>query len=211
MSSPDCTDVCEIVHTLLAGLGFEISDDEDHMDIIEALSHCKLVREQPEAEKIWHLWDLTQGTIDAIVKEKGLSIAGKDMDEIARKAKKGIDAALDFVWEEAVENAIKGTEADWSFCIISRSLSDSSEHRSGNRYELTETWVGEIGCKSGDASFTFDFEFLHHVSQDNGGDTASITHSKPDVFDEDTWDDLLSAMTDFIETVYGKEPWKEAD
>ncbi len=38
----------------------------------------------PESEeKTWHLWDLTPGTIEAIMKEKGLSLAEKDLDEIA--------------------------------------------------------------------------------------------------------------------------------
>ncbi len=207
MSSPDCTDVCEIVHTLLAALGFEISDDEDHTDIIETLSQCKLVREQSEAEKIWHLWDLTQGTIEAIAKEKGLSIAGKDMDEIARKAKKGIDAALDFVWEEAVENAIKGTKADWSFCIISRSLSDSSEHLGRGDYGLTATWTGEIRAESSGISFVFDFEFMHHVTSDSGSDSAKIISSKPDAFNERDWDDLISVMQDFIEYEYRENWW----
>ncbi len=63
-------------------------------------------------ERIWHLWDLTQDTIEAIAKRKGLSLEGKDFDEIARLTKKGIDAALDFVWEEAVLNAIRNTEAE---------------------------------------------------------------------------------------------------
>lgn len=63
-------------------------------------------------EKTWHLWDLTQETIEAIAKQKGLSLEGKDFDEIARQTKKGIDAALDFVWEEAIENAIRNTRAE---------------------------------------------------------------------------------------------------
>ncbi len=112
MSHPDCSDVCEIIHAQLSALGFMVSDDEDHTDMIEMLAQCKLVREHtPDKEKIWSLWDLTQGTIEAVAKEKGISIAGKNLDEIARLTKKGIDAALDFVWEEAVENAIKGTKA----------------------------------------------------------------------------------------------------
>ncbi len=210
MSSPSCTDVCEIIHTGLRGLGFEISDDEDHTDMLEALAKCKLVIEHPEdKERVWPLWNLTEETIRAIAREKGLSLTGKDLDEIARLTKKGIDAALDFVWEEAIENAIKGTKADWKFNIIDRSLSDSSERRNGNSYEFTETWAGEIECKSEGASFVFDFELVHHVTEDNGGDTARITSSKPDVFNEDEWDDLTYKMTDFIETTYRAEHWKE--
>ncbi len=51
-------------------------------------------------EKTWHLWDLTQETIEAIAREKGLSLEGRDFDEIARQTKKGIDAALDFAWKK---------------------------------------------------------------------------------------------------------------
>lgn len=162
-----------------------------------------------EQEKAWPMWVLTQGTIEEIAKQKGLSMVGKDPDEIARMTKKGIDAALDFVWEEAVEGGIRNTEANWEFSIIDRNLLESSEHRDGNSYRLTETWVGEIECRSGDASFMFDFELVHHVTEDNGGDAAKITSSKPDVFNEDEWDDLIYAMADFIETTYRAEHWKE--
>lgn len=211
MSTPDCTDICEVIHTGLRRVGFDITDDEDHTDMLDALAKCKLVLEHPEdKEKIWPLWNLTEETIRAIAKQNGLSLAGKDLDEIAQITKKGIDAALDFVWEEAIENAIKGTKADWKFNIVDRSLSDSSERRSGNSYELTETWAGEIECKSEGASFVFDFELVHHVTEDNGGDTAKITSSKPDVFNEDEWDNLTYEMTDFIETTYRAEHWKEA-
>ncbi len=206
MSLPDCTDVCEIIIQELARLGFKVSDDEDHTEMIEQLAQCKLVRLHPvDEEKTWHLWDLTQSTIEAIAKRNGLSIAGKDLDEIARITKKGIDSALDFVWEEAIENAIKLMKANWTFNIISRNLSDSSEHRSGNHYGLTETWTGEVGCKSGEASFVFDFELVHHLTEDNGTDTAKITNHKPDDFNEDEWDDLTYAMADFVETTYKKE------
>lgn len=210
MSLPDCTDVCEVVIDALARLGFKFTDDPDHEDILEALGKVKFVLLHPgDKEKTWTLWNLTQGTIEAIANQKGLSLVGKDLDEIARLTKKGIDAALDFVWEEAIENAIKGTKADWKFNIVDRSLSDSSEHRNGNRYELTETWAGEIECKSEGASFVFDFELVHHVTEDNGGDTAKITSSKPDVFMEDEWDDLTYAMADFIETTFKADHWKE--
>ncbi len=200
MSRPGCSDVCEIIHAQLSAIGFKISDDEDHADMIEMLAQSKLVRKHsPDGEKIWSLWDLTQGTIEAVAKEKGISIAGKNLDEIARLAKKGIDAALDFVWEEAVENAIKVTKADWKFNIVARNLSCSSKQSNGNSYEITETWAGEVECKSEGAFFIFNFELVHHVTEDTGGDTVKITSIKPDVFNEDEWDDLVYAMTDFIE------------
>ena len=210
MSQTDCADVCEVVIDALARLGFKFTDDPDHEDILEALGKVKFVLLHPDdKKKTWPLWNLTQETIEAVAKEKGLSIIGKDLDEIARLTKKGIDATLDFVWEEAIESAIKGAKADWKFNIVERSLSDSSERRSGNSYELTEMWAGEIEYRSEGASFVFDFELVHHVTEDNGGDTAKITSIKPDVFNEDEWDDLTYAMIDFIETTYREEHWKE--
>ncbi len=210
MSLPSCTDICEIIIQELTSLGFKVSDDEDHTEMIEQLAQCKLVRLHPIGEeKIWHLWDLTQSTIEAIAKQKGLSLTGKDLDEIARITKKGIDSALDFVWEEAIENAIKLTKANWAFDIIFRDLSDSSEHYTGNCYELTETWTGEIECKSGDASFVFCFNLVHRETEDNGStNTAIITNSKPDVFNENEWDDVTYAMIQFIETTSKKEHWR---
>lgn len=45
MSRPDCSDVCEIIHTWLLDIGFKIDPhDEDHSDMIEALGKCKLVK-----------------------------------------------------------------------------------------------------------------------------------------------------------------------
>ncbi len=112
MNQTDCTDVYDFVLGALGALGFEFTDNPDHEDVLEALGKVKFVLLHPgDKEKTWPLWDLTMETIEAVAKEKGLSIIGKDPDEIARLTKKGIDAALDFVWEEAIENAIKGTEA----------------------------------------------------------------------------------------------------
>ncbi len=112
MSQKNCTDVYDVVLGALGALGFKFTDDPDHEDVLEALGKVKFVLLHPgDKEKTWPLWDLTMETIEAVAKEKGLSIIGKDPDEIARLTKKGIDAALDFVWEEAVENAIKGTKA----------------------------------------------------------------------------------------------------
>jgi len=54
MSEPDCTDVCEAVIPALKRLGFKISDDTDHTDVLEALSQCKLVKREIEVkEPIW--------------------------------------------------------------------------------------------------------------------------------------------------------------
>lgn len=209
MSDPDCVDVCEAVRSMLGGFGFEFNDTEDHTDMLEALGKVKFVLIHPEdKERVWPLWNLTDETIKAIAREKGLTLAGKDFDEIARVTKKGIDAALDFVWEEAVKNAIKITEAEWVFSVASHELSERSEFTSGRIQSCNETWTGEIECKSGDTSFVFGFELVHLVTEDNGGDTAKITSSKPDEFNEEAWDDLTYLMMDFIETIYRTEHWE---
>lgn len=208
MSDPDCVDVCEAVRSMLGGFGFKFNDTEDHTDRLEALGKVKFVLIYPEEkERVWPLWNLTDETIKAIAREKGLSLAGKDFDEIARVTKKGIDAALDFVWEEAVKNAIKITEAEWVFRVASHELSERSVFTSGRIHSCNETWTGEIECKSQGASFVFGFELVHLVTEDNGGDTAKITSSKPDEFNEEAWDDLTYAMMDFIETAYRAEHW----
>lgn len=71
-----------------------------------------LKAEAQSKERTWNTWVLHESTIKEISGRKGLSLEGKDMDEIARLVRKGIDAALDFVWEEAIENAIKLTPAE---------------------------------------------------------------------------------------------------
>lgn len=45
MSSPDCTDVCEIIISQLKALGFKISNNEDHTDVINALNKCSLIKD----------------------------------------------------------------------------------------------------------------------------------------------------------------------
>lgn len=211
MSSPSCTDVCEIIHTGLRGLGFEISDDEDHTDMLEALAKCKLVIEHPEdKERVWPLWNLTEETIKAIAKEKGLALTGKDFDEIARQTRKGIDASLDFVWEKIVIGAIKNTKADWALEIASHELIDRSVFSSGGIHEHFETWKGEIDCKSGENKFFFDFEFTHRVTLDSSSNEVKITSPMPEeYFTEDEWVDLTDKMITFVEIAYKKEPWKE--
>ena len=43
MSIPRCTEVCDHIVGWLNMLGFEISDDEDHSDVLDALSECVLI------------------------------------------------------------------------------------------------------------------------------------------------------------------------
>jgi len=44
MSEMSCSDVCEVVTMRLKRLGFDISDDPDHTDVLEALGCIKFVK-----------------------------------------------------------------------------------------------------------------------------------------------------------------------
>lgn len=210
MSTPDCTDICEIIIDQLRAIGFNVSQDEDHTSMIEQLALCKLVRESGHGEKEWPLWNLAEETIKAIANEKGLSLVGRDFDEIARQTKKGIDAALDFVWEEVVIGAIRSTKADWALEITNHELIDHSVFSGGRIHDCLETWKGEIECKSGENKFFIDFEFAHCVTLEDSSNKAKITSPRPDkYFNEDEWADLMDKMITFIETAYKKEPWEE--
>lgn len=212
MSLPDCTDICDIIIQQLTDLGFKVSDDEDHTEMIEQLAQCKLVRIHPVGEeKVWPLWNLTGETIKAIAREKGLSLVGKDFDEIARQTGKGINAALDFVWEEAIENAIKNTKAEWEFTIISFERIDFSEHGSGNMCMLNETWKGEVQCKAEDVSLALDFVLEHHVSGDGNNNDVKINSPMPALFTEDDWDDFVCRLENFICIDYKSDPWKAGE
>lgn len=144
MSTPGCTDVCEIIIGQLRALGFNVNDDEDHTSMIEQLALCKLVREPSPGERVWPMWNLTEETITAIAKRNGVSLTGRDFDEIARGTKKGFDAALDFVWEEAIIGAIRSTKPEWKFEVMSHELIDKSTFTSGSINSCYEEWKGEI-------------------------------------------------------------------
>jgi hypothetical protein len=44
MSEPDCTDVCERVDSTLRKMGFKISEESDHTDILEALDKVEFIK-----------------------------------------------------------------------------------------------------------------------------------------------------------------------
>ncbi len=159
-------------------------------------------------ERTWPLWNLTEETIRAIAREEELTLIGKDFDEIARQTKKGIDAALDFVWEEAIENAIENTKAEWDFTITSIERTDFSEHGSGGTYVFNETWKGEVLCKAENDSLVLDFVLEHHVTEDGSNNEAKVTSPRSDTFTEDDWDDFVYRLENFICIDYKSNPWK---
>ncbi len=46
MSDISCSDVCEVVLARLGALGFKISDDPDHTDVLEALDKVTFVKDE---------------------------------------------------------------------------------------------------------------------------------------------------------------------
>jgi hypothetical protein len=208
---PSCTDVCEVVRTMLGGFGFKFDDTEDHTDMLEALAKVRFVLTQPKkGERVWPLWNLTEETIRAVAKKNGLSLTGRDFDEIARVTKKGIDAALDFAWEEAVENAINNEDANWKFEVMSHELIDGSTFTSGRVHSDYELWKGEIECKAEEDKFLFDFELTRHSTQDGSTNEIKITSQRPEPqFPEEDWSELVDRMITYIEGVYKGGHWKE--
>jgi len=62
--------------------------------------------------KVWPCWNLSEEDIRMIAEEKDLSLEGKELEEIAQKAKKGIENALgDWPWDIIIEKAIKDTKS----------------------------------------------------------------------------------------------------
>lgn len=62
--------------------------------------------------RVWPCWNLSVGDITLIAAEKGLSLEGKDFEEIAHRTKKGIENSLgEWPWDIIVEEAIKNTES----------------------------------------------------------------------------------------------------
>ena len=55
----------------------------------------------------WHCWTLSTKDIIGIAKRKGISLVNKDVDDIARLVKKGIQWSLDEQWEGIVTDSIR--------------------------------------------------------------------------------------------------------
>jgi hypothetical protein len=211
MSHPDCTDICEMVHFELGKLGFTISDDEDHTDMLDCLAKCKLIRaDQPEKDKEWPMWVLSPEDIEGVAKERGVSFIGKDFDEIARITKKGIEAALCDVWEIAIEEALRNTEAEWKFNIVDTGLSDTSEFRNDKEYSLMEKWIGEVGCEADRETPVFAFELVHKERTDESSkNDVKITSIRHPGFNETEWEDMCLIMEEFILTAYKTTDWRQ--
>lgn len=69
-------------------------------------------QENTNQSKEWCCWTLSSDDITGIAKEKGISLAGKDIDDIARRVIKGIQWSLDEQWELIVANAILDSKTE---------------------------------------------------------------------------------------------------
>jgi hypothetical protein len=166
--------------------------------------------DNPEETTDWPMWVLSPEDIEGVAKDRGISCLGKDFDEIARVTKKGIEAALCDVWEIAIEEALRNTEAEWQFNIVDTGLSDTSEFRSDKEYSLMEKWIGEIGCEGNGTSLVFAFELIHEERTDEGSkNDVKITSIRYPGFIETEWDDMCLIMEEFILTAYKTTDWRQ--
>lgn len=70
----------------------------------------ELIKERTQ-EKTWECWTLSEEDITHVASDKKLSLENKDMDELARMIKKGIQNALgEWPWDMIVEHAIRNYE-----------------------------------------------------------------------------------------------------
>ncbi|MFU8767229.1 MAG: hypothetical protein ACNA7I_06150 [Candidatus Methanoperedens sp.] len=60
----------------------------------------------------WACWTLSTDDITGIAKEKGISLAGKSIDDIARLVKKAIQWSLDEQWESIVADSIRDSKEE---------------------------------------------------------------------------------------------------
>lgn len=57
-------------------------------------------------ERTWECYTLCEDDIKAVAERKGLSLEEKDLDDVIRQIKKGIQWGLDDVRDEIIEEAI---------------------------------------------------------------------------------------------------------
>lgn len=60
-----------------------------------------------EFSKEWCIYSICEDDIKGVAKERGLDIEGIDVDDIVYYIRKGVAWALDDVWEQIIEEAIK--------------------------------------------------------------------------------------------------------
>jgi len=113
MSEPDCTDVCEIVMSALHSLGFKISDDSDHTDILEALYQCKLVKKDAIKEPVFSenypitfddkgMRDFLQENFRAYFKV--ITLTDEEIDQFKRHLEASISDWISENWRDFTEN-----------------------------------------------------------------------------------------------------------
>jgi hypothetical protein len=104
MSGPSCTDVCEIIIDWLRSLGFKISQEEDHTDVINALEECHLVKDKPCPEQSIIAIDVLQFMRDNL--EWAVPSGSKDAVKLAKEFKEHLEEGLS-AWIEDEFNIFK--------------------------------------------------------------------------------------------------------
>ncbi len=102
MSEPDCTSVCEIIISWLKSLGFKINDDPDHTDVIDALSHCNLIKDQTCEDSTVIMIDVLQFMQDNL--EWALPSGSKEKVELANMFKEHLEEGLTAWIEDEFES-----------------------------------------------------------------------------------------------------------
>ncbi len=108
MSILSCSDVCEEVHIRLDAIGFEISEEDDHTDVLEALSQIEFVRAAPPELKEARL--IAEEVLYALVKNIDLPSVQHVMDGVIGEQLDLTDEAIVEAWETIAKHrqAAKG-------------------------------------------------------------------------------------------------------
>ncbi len=80
-----------------------VNYDRQIMEAVAAIYQVQLIREH---ERTWCCWKLSEEDIVGVAKQCGESLVGVDFDEVARRVKKGIEVAVEDVWEDCIKEAI---------------------------------------------------------------------------------------------------------
>ncbi len=208
---PSCSDVCEIVHDRLLMLGFDIDpSEEDHTDIIEALSKVKFVREDDERK--WCMWTLSMADIEIVARNHNLSLIGRNIDGIARSVQKAFEWGMNDVWEEAIFSAIENNKVEWGFEIEQVSMMNRSEVNidDPHDYYVIVEYKGSVLVSSPNIEDSFPVEFsLTSYEGSDRDDEVIINPEIPDNFTRLDWDTLVEMLKDFIKVSNWESPFED--
>ncbi len=105
MSEPDCTDVCETIMSALHSLGFKISDDSDHTDVLEALYQCKLVKNEDNEPITFNdkgMRDFIQENFEEQI--GGITLTDEEIEQFKRHLEASISDWISENWRDFTVN-----------------------------------------------------------------------------------------------------------